>query len=47
MNGPIGPFADIRPEEVDVWIRRRPWEKAMFKGLCGRGPEARLGLLAG
>jgi len=24
----------------------RPCEKAMFKSLCGSGPEARLGLLA-
>ena len=23
MNGPIAPFADIRPEELDLWIRRQ------------------------
>ena len=33
-------------EHLDVSNRRRPCEKAMFKSLCGSGPEARLSLLA-
>jgi hypothetical protein len=33
-------------EHLDVSNRRRPCEKAMFKSLCGSGPEARLSFLA-
>src|SRR5580693_8581011 len=39
-------FAHLR-SLGDVLNRRRPCEKAMFKSLCGSGPEARLRLLAG
>jgi len=45
-NGSFGTHSG--PSRVDTRRRYppRPCEKAMFKSLCGSGPEARLGLLA-
>ena len=42
----IGTDCGLQPNCPSKRIPPRPCEKAMFKSLCGSGPEARLGLLA-